>query len=89
MKFHYDKINVMNYDQLDDLKQFIDSLISQSEARTDQMFTKLSQKIDNVDSKLSQKIDDVDLKLDTITETLHAQNSDFKARVSKLEEKLA
>jgi len=68
----------MSDDQLDDLKQFIDSRISQSEQRV---------KEDIV--RVESKVDDIDAKVDTISETLHTDLNDHDARIARLEEKLA
>ena len=65
----------MSDDQLNDLKQFIDSKISQSEQRIK----------DNI-THVENKVDDVDLKLDTITETLHSDLRTQDSRITRLEE---
>lgn len=67
----------MNDDQLDDLKQFIESKVSQSEMR-------IKENIARVESK----VDDVDTKVDTIAETLHTDQANQDVRITRLEEKL-
>ena len=83
----------MNEDQFDDLKQFIDSKISQSEQRLmDDIDSKISQseqRLKESITRIESKIDDVDLKVDTISDTLSADLRDHDMRITKLKTKAA
>lgn len=75
----------MNDDQFDDLKQFIDSRISQSEVQFDRNLKEVKTEIKTMKSKL----DDLDLKIDTISEALHENLNEHVARITKLEQQTA
>lgn len=72
----------MNDDQLDDLKQFIDSRISQSE-------TRLGDRIDGVEQSLNSKLEALRQEmLDGfvgVSEAIEEINKHFDERISKLE----
>lgn len=90
----------MNDDQFDDLKQFIESTVSQTEVhltqRIDEVDTKLTQRIDEVDVKLTQRIDILEHKMgdgfsgvaDAI-EGLNSRNDATDSAITKLKHKLA
>lgn len=75
----------MNDDQFEDLKQFIDSRVSQSEVQFDRNLKEVKVEIKTMKSKL----DDLDLKIDTISEALHESLSDQDLRITKLEQQAA
>jgi len=75
----------MNDDQFEDLKQFIDSRISQSEVQFDRNLKEVKAEIKTVKSKL----DDLDLKIDTISEALHESLNEHDTRITKLEQQAA
>lgn len=64
----------MNGDQIDDLKQFFTTTVSQTEAR-------LTDRID----RLEAKIDDVDAKADTILDAVGERFDNHEVRIKKLE----
>ena len=74
----------MNDDQLGDLKQFIDSRISQSEQliRTDMTkgFTEVNQKVDNGFAGIGEAIEEINNKMDT-------SNASVDQRLTALEPK--
>ncbi len=82
-------MTAMNDDQLDDLKQFIDSRISQTEAR-------LEERISDTETKLEQKIEDLQSEMrdgfagvGEAIEDIHTQadkiNVDVERRLASLE----
>jgi len=75
----------MNDDQFEDLKQFIDSRISQSEVQFDRNLKEIKAEIKTMKSR----IDDLDLKIDTISEALHENLSEHDLRLTKLEQQSA
>ncbi len=70
----------MNDSQLDDLKQFIATTVSQVSA---DMATKEDIR------QLIAKIDDLELKVDTISDTLNEQLEGQDGRLASLEQKFA
>lgn len=79
----------MNDDQLDDLKQFITSTMSQSEQRIkDELRDELGGKIDRLESKVDKvegKVDEANLKLDTVMSTTGERLEEVETRLTKLE----
>lgn len=65
--------------QLDDLKQFITTTVSQATA---DVATK-----DDI-KRLEVKIDDLDLEVDTISDTLNDRLNDHDVRLTKLEQQI-
>lgn len=72
----------MNDDQFEDLKQFIDSRISQSEVQFDRNLKGVKAEMKAIKSKL----EDLNLKIDTISEALHENLSKHDLRITKLEQ---
>lgn len=68
----------MNDDQLDDLKQFITSTVSQQT-------TDLREDIVKLDTKLTRMIGDVDAKADAILDAVGERLDDHEVRITKLE----
>jgi hypothetical protein len=75
----------MDDDQLDDLKQFITTTVSQTEARLTERIDKLETKVDKLEVKLETKIDDVDAKADAILEAVGESFDNHEVRIKKLE----
>ena len=73
----------MNDGQLEDLKQFIDSRISQTEARFDE-------KLDKLDEKLSSKIEGLRQEMlegfAGVGEAIEKINKHFDKRLTRLEQ---
>lgn len=67
----------VNEDQINDLKQFIASTVSQATA---DLATK-----DDV-KNVENKVDDLDLKVDTISDTLNNDLNQLETRLTKLEQ---
>ncbi len=78
----FDTIGYMNDDQLDDLKQFIDSRISQSEARFDDKIEKLRREMHDGFAGVGEAIDEGQ------TQTDKAAN-DLERRLANLEHQAA
>lgn len=68
----------MNDSQIDDLKQFIDGKISQSESRVTEKIEKLEKKVDNGFAGIADSIETTNQLLD-----------DHEHRITKLEQKAA
>lgn len=68
----------MNDDQLDDLKQFITSTVSQQT-------TYLREDIVKLDTKLTRMIGDFDAKADAILNAVGERLDDHEVRITKLE----
>jgi hypothetical protein len=79
----------MNDDQLDDLKQFIDSRISQTEARLTQRIDGLELKIDNHDKRFDELEAKVDDGFAGIGEALDVAHKDTDERLTRLEQQPA
>ncbi len=76
----------MNSDQLDDLKQFIDSRISQSEARFDE---KLEEKIEALRKEVIDGFTGVGEAIEEIHKQLDENKAEFDKRLTKLEQQAA
>lgn len=70
----------MNDDQLDDLKQFITTTVSQA---TSDLATK--EDLNELRTELGDKIDEVNLKLDTVMSTTGERLGDIETRLTNLE----
>jgi ribosome-associated translation inhibitor RaiA len=78
-----------NDDQFDDLKQFIEATVSQSEARVTHALTKtIDEKIDRLDKKLSTKMDDGFAGVEEAIEGIHTILDKHENRHDKAETRL-
>jgi predicted nucleic acid-binding Zn-ribbon protein len=88
--------DVMNDDQFDDLKQFIDSRISQTEAMFEQRLSateaQLEQKIEGLSSevhRLRDEMHDGFAGVGEAVEELHKADDELNQRLTKLEHQTA
>jgi tetrahydromethanopterin S-methyltransferase subunit G len=72
----------MSDHQLEDLKQFIAAMISQSEVRLE---TRLTKRIDNLEQKVDDGFAGVGEALDEINTRLDKRDAEVDGRLSKLE----
>lgn len=75
----------MNDDQFDDLKQFIDSRISQSEQLIRGDLRRLEQKVDDGFAGIAETIEQINQRLDSNDEQLNTHEQ----RLTKLERRTA
>jgi ABC-type transporter Mla subunit MlaD len=76
----------MNNDQFEDLKQFIDSRISQSEETFDH---KLDEKLNALRKEMLDGFAGVGEAIENVHKQLDETKSDFETRLSKLEQQAA
>ncbi len=76
----------MNNDQLDDLKQFIDSRISQSEARFDET---LKEELGTLRTEMLDGFSGVGEAIEEILKQLDENKAEFDKRLTKLEQQAA
>jgi len=79
----------MNDQQLEDLKQFIDGRISQTEARFDEKLGTLETKMGSLDSKLEELRKEMLNGFTGVGEAIDEINKHFDERISKLEQQTA
>lgn len=76
----------MNDDVIQDLKQFIETTVSQQlTLQTEELRSEMNQRFDKVD----QRFEEVDLKQDEILNAVGGQLHDHEKRITRLETKAA
>jgi hypothetical protein len=75
--------------QFEDLKQYIDGRLSQTETALRSEINQVEQKLDNFREEVNERFEDVDTKLDTIMDATGEQMSDHERRITKLESQTA
>ncbi|HLC91879.1 MAG TPA: hypothetical protein VJC09_02400 [Candidatus Saccharimonadales bacterium] len=76
----------MNEEQLDDLKQFIDSRISQTEARFDEKLEKIDDKVEGLSKEFTNLRKEMLEGFAGVGEAIKEINKHFDKRLTKLEQ---
>ena len=79
----------MNEEQLDDLKQFIDSRISQAEARLEQKIDGTNIRVDSLDKEFKSLRKEMLDGFAGVGEAIEEINKHFDERLAKLEKQAA
>ncbi len=79
----------MNDEQMDDLKQFISSTVSQTEQRLGERMDGVEQRLDRMQTEMEQGFAGVGEAIDAIHERMDEYEKQTDTRLTKLEQKAA
>lgn len=79
----------MNDEQMDDLKQFISSTVSQTEQRLGERIDGVEQRLDRMQTEMEQGFAGVGEAIDAIHERMEEYEKQTGTRLTKLEQKAA